>query len=63
MDWQDKTCELCKFAIDGECRRFPPYYEYPSVRHRSVAELDIATGVVTDVDAVDWMPACSEYKV
>ena len=51
MDFKDKKCDTCFYAIDRRCRRFPPKDEYyPTVIWWTKLDNNLP------------MPACAEYK-
>jgi len=56
MDWINKRCDSCIYAIDKRCRRFPPKDEfYPTVIWNRFMGEDFQPEVIP-------MQACSEYK-
>ncbi|KKL59669.1 hypothetical protein LCGC14_2213040 [marine sediment metagenome] len=64
MSWKDKTCEYCKFRIDEECRKNPPF----TTNNRWNPDYSHYPLVVFTVDYINHKPekeyeeACSCYE-
>ena len=56
MEWKEKTCEDCKYAIDGRCRKFPPLYSM-SGGHGTW----LSMAVYPPIAYLSWQKACSFY--
>uniref|UniRef100_A0A6H1ZYF2 Uncharacterized protein n=2 Tax=viral metagenome TaxID=1070528 RepID=A0A6H1ZYF2_9ZZZZ len=51
MEWRNKTCRVCIYCVDMECRKFPPILTGWSQGYPTVAGF------------IKFKPACSYYQI